>query len=327
MLLLFGDGSYQNHSSNNKSKIITYQSENSIAYNKSYVSDDYFGILEDHEGVRILEEDLEIGIGRLPADSKEEAETLVSKIETYLLYNQDGKWKSELTFIADDIDVKTDKNHIINAKAHIDYVKNNYPDFEINEIFLDAFPQVSSASGEKYPEVNEIIAKTLDEGTLLVNYTGHGSPSGLAHEQILTLNDINKWTNFNRLPLFVTATCEFSPYDHDGEKSAGERILLSPHGGGIAMFTTTRIAWIDENKRINDELLEHLFRQHEDGSKLTFGEITKHTKNESGKNTVNNRQFTLLGDPALSLAYVITSYSIHYTKLYDSILSNSLPSR
>jgi hypothetical protein len=63
-LQLFGDGTFANRSNLEASPcVITYQSENSLSPTGSYVSDDYFGFLEDQYGEGIGDK-LAIGVGR-----------------------------------------------------------------------------------------------------------------------------------------------------------------------------------------------------------------------------------------------------------------------
>jgi hypothetical protein len=66
-LLLMGDGSYDNRGSDEKqyntNVILTYQSEVSLSPTTSYVSDDYFGLLDTDE--EMYDGLLDLGIGRL----------------------------------------------------------------------------------------------------------------------------------------------------------------------------------------------------------------------------------------------------------------------
>ncbi|MCG8578418.1 MAG: type IX secretion system sortase PorU, partial [Bacteroidales bacterium] len=113
---------------------------------------------------------------------------------------------------------------------------------------------------------------------------------------------IKSFTNIDRLPVFDTATCEFSRYDDYHDISAGEWVVLSPLGAGVALFTTTRIAWSHENFQINKSFYNNIFREDSQGNKVRLGEVIMNTKNAIG-NSVNKLNFTLLGDPSLQLAY------------------------
>ncbi len=304
-LLLFGDGSYdnRNRTPNNPNLILTYQSDNSLSPVPSYVSDDFFGLLDTDESM--ITGLLDIGIGRLPASTVEEAEELVDKIIGYSEPDRQGEWRNVLCFIGDDEDNNV---HMRQADELATYVKTRYPAYNINKIYLDAYPQENLATGPRYPDVTRAINDQVNRGALIVNYTGHGGPNGLAHEKIMTTNDILSWSNAGRLPLFMTATCEFSRYDEYDHKqdqeitSAGEEVLLSPAGGGIALFTTTRLVYSGPNHELNEKFYEVVFEKDGSGESNRLGDIILYSKNNTGSG-INKRNFTLLGDPSMKLVY------------------------
>ena len=300
-LLLFGDGSYDNRTYNdeNTNRILTYQAENSIHHAYSYVTDDFFGFLDDNEGENIQRNMLDIGIGRFPVNTVDEAKDAVNKVEAYLSNQNQGKWKAHLTFVGDDGD---NNIHMRDADRLARKVSVTHPEFDINKIYFDSYQKITTSTGKTYPEVNEVIDKTVLEGTLVFNYTGHGGENGLAHERVVTIPMIQNWTNIDRLPLFITATCEFSRFDDYDHVSAGEWIFLNNTGGGIGLFTTTRMVYSSLNFIINNNLYNYIFEKDDHGNKLRLGDIMKKTKNVSGS-SINILNFTLLSDPAISMAY------------------------
>ncbi len=307
-LLLYGDGSFDNRSDheNNSNFIPTYQSWNSLNPVLSYVTDDFYGLLDNSEGG--ASGLVDIGIGRIPSNTPEEARIVADKILSYYDTASYGNWRNRLCFVGDDED---NNIHMRDANTLSTYIDTLYPSFNIQKIYLDAYEQVSSPAGESYPDVNKAINETIEAGTLIFNYTGHGNERGLAHEDILGLNDIQSWNNKNKLPLFITATCEFSRFDDidkniygeiSKKTSAGEHILLSPNGGGIALLTTTRLVYSSPNFTLNKNFYKYAFKNDTNGEQLKLGDVLRLTKNESGAG-INKRNFTLLGDPALKLAY------------------------
>ncbi len=298
-LLLFGDGSYDNKTDDpgNTNFIPTYQSSNSLDYAGSYVTDDFFGLLDEGEDVK--DGLVDIGIGRFPVSGANEASNMVDKVIAYHQESVKSDWRNQLCFIGDDEDGNT---HMKQANDLAQYVQNKYPVFNINKIFLDAFPQVSTSVGEKYPDVNQSINNQVRKGALIMNYTGHGGELGLAHEQILGVDEINSWDNMDKLPLFVTATCEFSRFDDMERTSAGEKVLLNHGGGGIALLTTTRVVYAHLNFDLNLNFYKVVFENDNSPYPYRLGDITRLTKNQSAK-SINKRNFTLLGDPAVQLTY------------------------
>lgn len=299
-LLLFGDGTYDNKNLGDY-LIPTFESEKSYETLDTYVSDDFFGLMDDNEGANInntAAEIIDIGVGRIPAGDVTQAQTAVDKIRMYASKEAYGDWRNQGAFIADDEDFNT---HISDANTAADYYGTAEKKSNIDKIYLDAYQQQSAAGGTTYPAVNEAINRKLFTGSLFLNYMGHGGPIGLAAERVLTIDDIGRWENSSKLPLLITATCEFAPYDKIDEFTAGERVLFNANGGGIALVTTTRVVYANRNKTMNDNFMEQMVNAYSDVN-ITLGDIVREAKKFT--NTLDgNRKFTLLGDPALRLAF------------------------
>jgi len=328
-LLLFGDGSYENKTPppNNPNFIPTYQSQNSNVFVSSFTTDDFYALLDDGEGEADGTED--IGIGRLPVSDTIQAGLMISKIIRYLDPANMGDWKNVISLVADDEDGNT---HMSDAEGLEAVIKDSFPSFNIDKIYLDAFKQSTTANGQTYPEVNKTINDRINSGCLIFNYTGHGNENGLAAERVVRIEDINSWKNGGKLPLFITATCEFSRFDDieinlatrqmTGKPSGGEMVLFNKDGGGIALMSTTRLAFSAPNFNLNRNIFNCAFNRDEAGNPMRLGDIIRIAKNNSGTGP-NKRNFTLLGDPALKLAYpyhgkVITD-SLNNVSVYDNI--------
>lgn len=318
-LLLFGDASYdyKNRIPNNTNLVPTFESSNSLTPTGSYCTDDYYGLLDNNEGSG-ASGDLDIGIGRFPITTTAEANTMINKIKRYIKpkasSNTSGTscangssgvaamadWRNIFCFIGDDGDAKDGDIHMRQANYLADYIGDNYPDYNIDKILFDAYSQVITPGGQRYPEVNQAINQRVEKGALVINYTGHGGEEGWAHESVLEVTDINAWTNYNNMPLFVTATCEFSRYDDPGRVSAGELVILNPNGGGIGLLTTSRVAFSSSNFNLSKALYRNILEK-ENGKYPSLGDLIKISKVGAGS-VSQNRNFVLLGDPALCLA-------------------------
>ncbi len=300
-LLLFGDGSfdYKTRVDNNTNLVPTFESYESLSPISSFNSDDYFGFLDDSEGGNMLLNNIkmDVAIGRIPAKDETEAAAVVNKIIVYKSAASLGPWQNVITFCADDEDGNT---HLNDADEIANYINTNNPEFNIDKIYLDAFPQISTPGGARSPDVNTAINNRIYSGTLIFNYMGHGGYTGLAHERILSNTDFDGWTNLCKLPLFITATCDFSNFDNAKIVSAGERLLLNPSGGAIGLVTTVRLVYSYANKDMNLNFMKQIFRVI-NGEPITVGEALRIGKNNVTTDVTNNRKFTLLGDPAISL--------------------------
>ncbi len=305
-LLLFGDASYdyKDIEANNTNVVPIYQSGNSYNPPYSYCSDDYYAILDDSEGfwgIQNKDEALDIGVGRLPVSNLAEATIVVDKILHYHDEVSLGNWIQTLTFVGDDED---GNDHVGPSEGMTTVIRNQYPEYNINKIWLDAYEQVSFGSGNKYPKVNEEINKALNSrGTLIFNYVGHGGENGMAHERVVTRPEISSWTNKDKLSFYITASCELAKIDNLDIESPGELMLLNPNGGAIGMVATTRVVYIGTNTDLNFEIINNNLFESGGQALQPLGEVYRNTRNADPNEEINKRCFMLLGDPAMRLHY------------------------
>ncbi len=310
-LLLFGDASYdyKNVLGYNQNFIPTFQNDNSVDEYSSWASDDYFGLLDDNEGQQAIGS-LDIGIGRFVVQTQEQASQMVNKTIRYLSsrritpaqitqISNFGDWRSYVTIIADDED---NNIHISDANKLAKVVEDNFKAYNVEKIYFDAFPQVSFSGGQRYPDVEDAINQRMAKGGLFVDYVGHGGEVGWAHERVLRITDIQQWNNTNNMPIFITATCEFTRFDDPLRASAGELVFLNPNGGAVALFTTSRVAWSNTNYNLNNSLLNNAFTK-TSGKYKTLGELMQIAKNTNVMSYFNIRNFILVGDPSVTPAY------------------------
>jgi hypothetical protein len=310
-LLLFGDASFDYKK---RSKVVdettkeiyvpVYESIESLSPLRTYSSDDYFGFLENSEGTwqegnNYVNHTLEIGIGRLPVKSISEAKEVVDKLFDYGNPQKTlGNWRSKVTFVADDGDGNI---HQSDAEDFSKQLYRQNGSFKVDKIYLDAYPQAPYPDGKNCPAAQRALLKTFRDGSLIINYNGHGSESGLTDEKIFTLPEISGLQNAERLPLMVTATCQFGRYDDPNQVSGAELMLLSPKGGAIALLTTTRPVFQSSNYLLNNAFYKAIFQKN-NGRLPRLGDVMIQTKNNSFAD-VYNRNFALLGDPSMRLNY------------------------
>lgn len=318
-LLLFGNGTYDNKNilGFGGNFIPTFQTISSLNSANSYITDDFFGLLDDSEGFD-AQGAIDLGIGRFPVRTVDEARFVVDKILRYdqrieglepgtddprfagMVPNY-ADWRNVIAIIADDEDGNI---HFNQSEQIAGFMNNNHSVYNIEKVYLDAYEQITMAGGSRYPGVNKAINSRVNQGALLINYIGHGGVRGLAHERILTFDDILSWGNFYNLPVYMTATCEFSSFDQPdaNELSAGVRVFLKPDGGASALFTTTRLAWAQSNFNLNDAFMRNAFKLMDNGEMPRLGDLIRIAKVESSSSP-NLKNFVLLGDPSMQMAY------------------------
>lgn len=303
--LLFGKGSYdyKNRINNNRNIVPTYESRNSIHPLLTYSSDDFFGFLDEDEGS--WEEStagdhlLNVGVGRIPAKDLQQAKKAIDKIIHYQTNpNTLGEWKSKLLFVADD----GDRNiHQRDADQLATLVDTTYQQFQVRKLFLDSFEQERTPNGEFSRGAEEALIDAVNEGRLIINFTGHGAEFGWMHERILTFDLMEEWQNPYKLPFLITATCEFGRNDDPNTESGAERLMFKNAGGAIGMLTTARPVFSSTNYRLNQALYGTMLEK-QGGQYQRLGDVIRNTKNNSLEGSLN-RNFILLGDPSMRLAY------------------------
>ena len=311
-VLLFGDASYdyKNRLAGNTNYVPTHETNQSNNKILGYCSDDYYGFLDDNENINDYSgqtiNTLDIGIGRLPISSLSQATKMVTKILNYDSPASFGPWKNNTTFCADNGD---GARHLLDAEIVSSKLAGYDPGFNNAKLYVDAFPLQSTPAGPRTPDANVAMLANLFNGTFLVNYNGHGGPGGWCEERIFSFNDINNLKNSDKLPLFITATCDFAPFDNPNYFSAGETLVTKPDGGAIALMTTTQLVFADQNLIMDTNYISKGFIKKINNKMPTLGDGFRLSKNLRYVNYIdestsaNFRKFALLGDPGLPLSF------------------------
>ena len=316
-LLLFGDGAWDNRmlttdwrQASPDDYLLCYESENSFSETMSYVCDDFFCMLDEGEGASLTKRDrTDVGVGRLPASTEAEAKIMVDKIIDYATNAHAGDWQNTLCFMGDDGNGNV---HMREADAAVKTVVGEHPSFNIRKVYWDAYKLTSTPTGKRYPDVMLLLQQQIKQGALIMDYCGHGSPYTISHERVLNLSDFSAHTSL-RLPLWITASCDIMPFDTQ-EENIGETAMLNAHGGAIAFFGTTRTVYTGDNQNMNCAFLKFVLGS-TDGRRNTLGDAVRLAKNDvrsigddpndrtrSETYPINKLHYTLLGDPALTLA-------------------------
>lgn len=323
-LLLFGDCSYDNRMITSSWKhykasdfLLSFQFPNSVDETKSYMTDDYFGFLKGE--ISSLKSSIpDIGIGRFPVRTVDDAKTVVDKTIDYIYNKNAGPWKRMTCFVGDDAGGKDTTDFMEQASELADRVNNIRSGMRGERILADAYKRESSATGYSYPQANKRLLQLLDQGLLLVNYTGHSGTISWASENLLTASDVVNLSS-PRLSIWFTASCEFTRFDAEAT-SAGELALLNKKGGAIAMVSASRVVYDNPNSILNDNFVDKLLTL-QDGKRLRLGDVIRLAKllTADGGNKLN---FNLMGDPALMPAY--PDYKVVVDE-FDGPLSDELP--
>lgn len=276
----------------------SYESRESLQPLQTYVSDDFFGLIADNqgewlEGNEAMNEPIAVGIGRIPARSFEEANTVVNKLissETRALLQP-----YRFAWLADDGDANI---HVQDAEDFARFIPEAY---QVQKTYIDQFPQevnngfYTSAAGKKASL--ELFNRDAD----FIHFLGHGSESAWTDEKVITNNEIQTLKNSRHLPLLLTATCQFGRFDDPNQLSGAELSLLSNQGGAIGLISTTRPVFQSSNYLFGQAFYRQLVN-HLNDKNYRLGDLFRDAKNDSQSGVIN-RNITLLGDPTYPLPW------------------------
>jgi len=322
-LCLFGDSSfdYKDRLPNNSNIVPAWHATESFNLTNSFVSDDFYGMMDTEEGDMGANNKLDIAVGRILANSLTQAKELVDKIESYYGEGAFGSWRNNVVYVSDDVDESWER--VIQETT--DNIANNLsggkPFLNVVKIHADSYQQESSAGGDRYPKVTEAMRNAIENGTLVLNYFGHGGEDGLAVERIFEKPDAQEVGNVCKLNCFVTVTCEYTRFDNPLRPTAGEFTFWNPKGGALALITTTRQIFVSVGITFNTVLDEYLFSyneddDYEDHEYPTMAEALRLTKNDPSISNIGQRRLVFfIGDPAMKLAF--PEPNIRLTKIND----------
>ena len=303
-LLLFGIANFNSRNYNSASQIPVFESAASTGVLTSYPSDDFYSIQADNDDINNFTQikKLAIAIGRLPVRNIAEADTVVEKIINYQKNLNGGTWKNKITWVADDGDYNL---HLEDAEVISTHLQQKNSRWNQKKIYLDLYAATKNIAGNTYPLVNNEIVQTVNEGTLILNYTGHGNFTRLAEEAVISQTDVLQWNNATKLPLMITASCDFAPYDQPQLSPFGFDALMKNSKGVIGLVAASRLVFAYSNKQINDHFIQQLLVPDSLGNFLTIGEALQRAKMQAwsaDEDRMNAFKFSLLGDPAMRLS-------------------------
>nr|WP_313791523.1 type IX secretion system sortase PorU [Lacinutrix neustonica] len=326
-LCLFGDSSfdYKGRISNNTYNLPSWNAYSSFNLTSSFISDDFYGMMDTNEGTLVTADKLDIAVGRILADSPQRAKKMVDKIESYYSKEALGNWRNNIIAISDDVDIIWERILQETTDAIADEITDRKPFINAIKIHADAYQQQSSAGGDRYPAVTSAIADAIENGALVVNYFGHGGEDGLAFERIFEKMDAENLRNQCKLNCFVTVTCEYTRFDNPLRVTAGELIYWNEKGGAISLITTTRQIFVTVGVTFNKKLEEYLFSYsdndtYSDYEYPTIAEALRLTKIDPSVTNINQKYLVFyIGDPALKLAF--PDPDVRLTKINDVPIS------
>ncbi len=322
-VLLVGDGNYD------YLDILESGVENRVPpyvnpFDRSVSDDNYiyfgdYGILDSDTSYQTDNFGYDMFTSRWPVRSSGEINIIVDKIKQYEASSNVGFWKNKITLVADDEYGQYDGETFHTTQTEeleIDHIPRH---FHRNKIYLWDYPFVNQYK----PAVNVDIVRAINEGTLIINYAGHGSPDLWAHEHVFTrYDDVPRLNNNDKLTLFFAASCAIGLFDAPERDALAEELLVHPNGGAIGVVSATRLVWSGDNAQFNQETYDILLID----DSLSIAEAVYLAKIKRQYKIAgipspesNDRAYLFFGDPLLKLG--MPKLDMELTEYPDSLMA------
>ena len=301
-VLFLGDTDYDFRNITGQSKMIipSFQKDGNTDVS-SYSTDDRYTHIASGEWDRLPD----IAIGRLPAQTNDQLEIMIDKIISYELTPEPGIWRNTVTLVADDplrpSRTRVEYEHIRDTEGLARIMPSS---MHVNKVYLTEYPEVQDPNSPyiKKPKARDAFLQTLYNGTLMVNYLGHGSPTVWAQEEVFTSSDLGLVKTGMRLPFWVAGTCDWAKYDDVNSSCVPEELMLMESNGAVGILSTTRKTYAVFNEILLSDFFDFLFPEFDAGRSLTVGDAVMMAKNITAGSDPNNEKYILFSDPALRLA-------------------------
>jgi len=240
----------------------------------------------------------DLAVGRVPNESVIDAERFLEKITRYEDNPVYDGWQTVLTWVGDD-NIKPFDSGEWYHQNDLDEI-TRFPElagFNMKKIYLSTYPSKPGGFGRVKPEANNDIIDALNQGTLIINYVGHGSPTKWAHEDVFLMErDLDRINNAGKLPFLIAATCDFGKFDNPHDVSFTEALIWKKQSGIIGALATSRLVYGNLNAAFNKAFIKRLFPNGAPSRRV--GDAMALSQN----NGVNDQKFILFADPAMRLA-------------------------
>ena len=279
-VLLVGDASYDyrdNLQGPNKSLVPTFLVE--TAFTGQTLSDNWFVCLDDDDVLP------DMAIGRLPVGTLDEAKAVVEKIIGYERGVPPGDWRQRIVLVADGKEASfATQSDLLAGQS----VPSSY---EVSKVYAGSVEDPQSA-----------VVQELADGSLIVNYVGHGSIDLWSEDKIFSSEQIGSLGNDGRQPMMILMSCLLGFFGHPERQSMAEELLLIEDGGAVAVFAPSSLTLSSDQEPLNRALLTALLEEEAPPVGLAILRAKRSVVAETQGQRDVIETFSLFGDPALRLA-------------------------
>ncbi len=243
-------------------------------------SDNYFACVSGDDALP------DVYLGRLPANTVDDAESMIDKIISYETQGLAEEWRRHITLASGNGD-------FFNMSAQ-NLVDNYLPKWLVTS-------RLSTEYTSPFFNTTEDFVNWMNSGQNIINFLVHGSGEQIADAKLFEKDDILRLSNQDRYAFAVTMSCYIGHFDHPQKNSLGEVLFTTPNKGIMGMFGSAGKSYLYSDYFFNAAVFDGIVNK----GWSTLGEITTNAKYELIAQTkgfwepVHN--FLLIGDPATRL--------------------------
>ena len=183
--------------------------------------------------------------------------------------------------------------------------------YSAEKVYLNDYANVEAATKDLVNKIND--------GSLLTNYTGHGSVDNWAGEFLfhttddkdqLPRNDVELLTNGDKLTFVMTLNCLNGFFPNFLDKySLAEEFVRAENKGAVACLAPTGLGFTSEHEVLANKMFNLLFTEgiNVAGNLVTSAKIAAYTEIQASDLV---ETFVLFGDPATELQTTSVSSAI-----------------
>ncbi len=265
-----------------------------IGQSSESVTDLYYGTVDGDDWIP------DIFVGRLPARSVAQLETMINNLVAYNNLSGTEAWIKKASFLA-----SNDPNFWGVAERTQNYVIDNYT---MPKGYSGVYPSAPQSGGDKlyaysYSADNPNVIESINNERSLISYSGHGSHAGwggplYSQSNVQTINNTGV---FSVVTSFACVTGDFN-----ATESFGETWLLQPNKGAVAFIGSSSSSYWGPDDTLERAMMDALYSGTDNANIVSYFFYEGLMAVEAERPGTGTAQslyyweiYNLLGDPAL----------------------------
>lgn len=284
--------------------LIGYETENLFMSQKettAFSADAFFGILSHDldsgslgQNISDIADGADIGVGRLPVFSEQEAGVQIDRIEKYLSNPMLAGVYNRGIFIADQ---DNNNEHITNgAEPDANILIDKAPGATAYKCYVELYKY----NDMEQPHLFRALSNCFAQSPRYICYSGHHGGGGLGTKLTIFKESQIKDFPLNSFPILFCASCETLTFNRQNRGVIYD-FMASPDYGCMALIGSSKTAYMDDNHALNQAFTTNLYTA---SASDCIGDVYRRAcsnvmKNSTSKRRSNTYTYNLAGDPGV----------------------------